>query len=134
MLKTSTVLLPVVISPPKRWLLAQSMSTPARKPAPESPNGVPLIIVREPFEAILNIATAPLPKPGSPTARYFPSGDTFMPAGIAVMAMLENCDSEPSAAMLKVAMDLLAVKPANKNCPFGDTASEISLQPMPLVA
>src|SRR5258707_2026820 len=134
MVNTSTVLLPLIISPPKTWPLAQSMSTAARKPGPESANGAPLIMVRAPFEAMLNMATAPLPNPGRPTARYLPSGDTFMPAGAFRMAMLDSCESEPSAAMPKVATELLALTPANRNCPFGDAASEISFQPVPLVA
>src|SRR6266478_529447 len=135
MLNTSTVVLPLVISPPERWLLAQSISTPARKPDPKSANGVPLIMVREPFDATLNMATPPRPaKAGRPTARYLPSGDTFMPAGATDMAMLDNSESEPSAAMLKVATELLAALPANKNCPFGDAASEISLHPLAPVA
>src|SRR5215510_3742997 len=130
MLNTSTVVLPVVISPPKRWLPAQSMSTPARKPDPVSANGTPLIIVREPSEAMLNSATPPPAKPGRPTARYLPSGDTFIPAGAFPIATLDESESDPSAAMLKVSIALLAVTPANKNCPFDDAASEISLQPV----
>ena len=48
--------------------------------------------------------------------------------------MLESCESEPSAAILKVTTVEFEATPANRNFPSGEAVSEISPNPKPTLS